>query len=286
MVVPASLAAIYIGSNHVKRLYKLQQSKTIKYQRIIESFKKASCSINLDKEIKLEGTIGKGGYAIVKRGKYRHHDEVAVKMLKPEDEELEELVSSFKNSLEKELKCLQNLHHLNIAKFYGAGHDKRTESIFLVTEIVQPGSLHDVLHELGKDVHVQREFFVPLTDRVKVNFCMGIFSALKYLRDEKLYIHWDINPNNVLVSIDGEIRLIDFGVSKNIGEKTIISQLTKAHRNEAIYTRDEERRTAHITLDDTTPLLSSTSFRKREKTCYLAPEFFQQNFAIQSDIYR
>ena len=281
--VPASLAAIYIGLHHVKRLYKLQQSKAIKYQRITDSFEKASCSINLDKEIKLEGTIGKGGYGIVKRGKYRHHADVAVKMLKPEDEDMKEVVLSFKNSLKKELECLRNLHHLNIAKFYGAGHDERTESIFLVTELVQPGSLHDVLHELGNDGHVQREFFVPLTDRVKVNFCMGICSALKYLRDEKLYIHWDLNPNNVLVSIDGEIKLIDFGVSKNIGEKPIISQLTKAHRNEAIY---KERRTAHITQDEATPLVSSTSFRKRTKNCYLAPEFFRKNFTIQSDIYR
>ena len=246
-----------------------------KKEEIIESLIKKKVHID-DDEIEEGEEVGRGGYGVVLKGTYRSHAQVAIKKMHSKMQNL--LASSFKTSLMTEVKCLQSLYHRNIVKFYGLGgiQEEGKMTLSLVTELVQPGSLSDVLHKCnqeqiqddalgvkrtaerhgvnslphwseqwlprrqvglqrksqcsqsgcsvspsGNDDGEQKKFVVPLTDKAKIDFCIGICSALRYLDDEKCWQHRDLKPDNVLVTVKGEIRLADFGVSKRLSAERL-----------------------------------------------------------------
>ena len=286
------------NKTEISQLQKTNEKEISKLQKVIQSFKDASVHIDIN-ELEFEEEIGEGGYGVVWRCKYRHHAQVALKMLKEEDVDNYINVASFNNSLLRELKCFRTIKHPNILTFYGAGHDQALGGLFLVTELVQPGSLHSVLHTTQNN-HGREELFVPLTDRVKVKFCSSICTALGYLH-KNLYLHWDLTPHNVLVAIKGEIRLGDFGVSKKARNEEVLRRLQESgtERDTREWLKDFENTgsydiiDAHAAVDgdqeERQPLIGQQSnepFKKRIINCYLAPEFFQKKITASSDIYR
>lgn len=59
-----------------------------------------------------------------------------------------------------------------------------------------------------------------LTSRYALDIIRQTASALSYLHDRGL-IHGDLKPENLLVNKQGEIKLIDFGLTRKVGEKPI-----------------------------------------------------------------
>src|SRR6266568_1726774 len=135
---------------------------------------------------------------------YLAHDpeldrKVAIKLIKSHLK-TKELLRRFRN----ERQILANLQHPNIARLFEAGANADGLPFF-VMEYVE-----------GKPIdQYANEQQLSLTDRLKLfrTVCSAITCA-----HQNLVIHRDIKPNNILVTANGEPKLLDFGIAKLLHE--------------------------------------------------------------------
>jgi serine/threonine-protein kinase len=148
---------------------------------------------------RLEAEIGRGGMAAVFSATDLELDEeVALKMFSGQlvtREWLDEAVKRFR----EELKVCRKLRHPNIIQVYDigihAGHR------YFTMELLRGKSLNTVLGE-------------PLDVRTGVDLliqaCSGLFAA-----HELGIVHRDVKPENLFVTEDGRVKVMDFGIAKS-----------------------------------------------------------------------
>eukprot|EP00002_Diphylleia_rotans_P040600 TRINITY_DN9669_c0_g1_i2.p1 TRINITY_DN9669_c0_g1~~TRINITY_DN9669_c0_g1_i2.p1 ORF type:complete len:1419 (-),score=212.66 TRINITY_DN9669_c0_g1_i2:308-4564(-) len=158
------------------------------------------------RDLIFDSIIGQGTFGEVFKGDYRGA-EVAIKRL------LEEDISS--NALEefkKEVSVIVQLRHPNIVLFMGASFQKGF--LCLVSELMQQGTLYDVLHDSKKRLSLQTKLF----------FMIEIVKGMNYLHSSNPPIlHRDLKSLNILVDDRFRLKVSDFGLSALqgavIGEK-------------------------------------------------------------------
>jgi serine/threonine protein kinase len=148
--------------------------------------------------------LGQGGMGTV----FRATDtmlgrEVALKMLHPQLT----MQPLFLDRFKKEARVLAQLLHPNIAVIYnfieqGGNH-------FMVIEYVEGTNLDDLLK---KHKALPLQFVVP----VFIQALEGLQHAHK-----KNIFHRDIKPANLMLTPDGTIKLMDFGIAKVAGEQKV-----------------------------------------------------------------
>ncbi|XP_052302402.1 MDIS1-interacting receptor like kinase 2 isoform X4 [Populus trichocarpa] len=146
--------------------------------------------------------IGRGGYGIVYRAMLPTGQVVAVKKLHPSREgELMDL-KTFRN----EIRMLIDIRHRNIVKLYG--FCSLVEHSFLVYEFIERGSLKMNLssEEQAMDLDWNR----------RLNVVKGVANALSYLHHDcsPPIIHRDISSSNVLLDLEYEAHVSDFGTAR------------------------------------------------------------------------
>jgi serine/threonine protein kinase len=99
-------------------------------------------------------------------------------------------------SIQREVRVLSSLDHVNIVKYYGTEYLDDVIRIFL--ELAPDGSIKDFLHEFG-----------GLAESIMRRYTSDIVSGLVYLHSKGI-IHRDIKSSNLLV-FNGTIKLADFG---------------------------------------------------------------------------
>ncbi len=134
---------------------------------------------------------------------------VVLKRILPSFSTDDEFVTMFLD----EARLMAALAHPNIAQVFDLG--KVEDSYYLVMEYVRGpalGGLHKAALRAGEK---------SLPEKEVLGITLGIAEALAYtheLRDELgrplNVVHRDLNPANVLVSYDGAVKLIDFGIAK------------------------------------------------------------------------
>jgi serine/threonine-protein kinase len=144
------------------------------------------------------GELGRGGMARVYRG---HHEklqrEVALKELLPEGQSDLETQSRFR----REALALAAFRHQNIVTLYDLV--EKNESLFMVLEFVDGPTLHDLIKN------------GPLPPDVAAVFGARIASALDHAHFRHI-IHRDLKPGNVMLTKSGEVKLMDFGIAKDV----------------------------------------------------------------------
>jgi serine/threonine protein kinase len=158
--------------------------------------KRKSISKGDFEEIKL---IGKGSYGKVLLVRKRSNEKLyAMKILEKGLIKLNRQEDHTKT----ERAILEKIDHPFIVKLYYAF--QTSQRLYLITEFMQGG---DYFYHLRRERRFSEE---------KTRFYMAeIVLALEYLHKNK-YIYRDLKPENVLLGLDGHIKLTDFGLSKLI----------------------------------------------------------------------
>ncbi|RDX87690.1 MDIS1-interacting receptor like kinase 2, partial [Mucuna pruriens] len=146
--------------------------------------------------------IGAGGYGSVYKAQLPSGRVVALKKL----HNLEANEPAIRRIFKNEVRMLTKIRHRNIVKLYG--FCLHNSCMFLVLEYMEMGSLYCILHN---DIEA-----VELDWTKRVNIVKGIAHSLSYLHHDckSAIIHRDVTTKNVLLNLEMEACLSDFGIAR------------------------------------------------------------------------
>lgn len=98
---------------------------------------------------------------------------------------------------ERELETLAKLKHPNILRYVASCYTE--EYFYIIMELMTGGSLTDLIRNFG-----------ALPQEAIRRYAMESLSGLDYLHRRGI-VHRDISTNNIMVTIDGECKIADFG---------------------------------------------------------------------------
>ena len=155
-------------------------------------------------QYRLLGVIGRGGMGAVYRGERLGDGSIwAVKEMRPPLEATPEEVAENRKLFTQEAAMLESLDHPNMPKIID--NFEQGGRPYLVMEYVQGKTLEDK----------QREANAPFFQRDVINWGTQVARVLHYLHTRNpAIIFRDMKPPNVMLTPDGTIKLIDFGVAR------------------------------------------------------------------------
>nr|XP_025961472.1 TRAF2 and NCK-interacting protein kinase isoform X8 [Dromaius novaehollandiae] len=148
--------------------------------------------------------VGNGTYGQVYKGRHVKTGQLAaIKVMDVTGDEEEEI--------KQEINMLKKYsHHRNIATYYGAFIKKNPpgmdDQLWLVMEFCGAGSVTDLIKNT-KGNTLKEEWIAYI--------CREILRGLSHLHQHKV-IHRDIKGQNVLLTENAEVKLVDFGVSAQL----------------------------------------------------------------------
>jgi Flp pilus assembly protein TadD/predicted Ser/Thr protein kinase len=157
--------------------------------------------------------LGAGGMGVV----YRAHDtrldrDVAIKVL-PTDRPL---TQTARRRFQREAMAASALNHPNIITIYEVNSEGNTD--FMVMEYVRGATLSSVLKNRKLELSEAIRYCIQIADALTKAHAAGI-------------VHRDLKPGNIMVTEDGLVKVLDFGLAKfNPNMATGDSELTDAER--------------------------------------------------------
>lgn len=149
-------------------------------------------------QYRLEAKLGQGGMGAVYRAyDTRLHRQVALKVLVPEH--LADPAS--KRRLLQEARAASSLNHPNIVTIHEIGSDSGMD--FLAMEWIEGQSLKEVIPARG----------LPLCNAL--DYAVQIAAGLAKAHDAGI-VHRDLKPANIMVTADGHVKLLDFGLAHRV----------------------------------------------------------------------
>ncbi len=152
------------------------------------------------------GQIGSGGMSEVYKAKdHKLNRPVAIKVLKEEFCDDDNFVSRFR----MEAQSAAGLMHPNIVNVYDV--EDEGDIHYIVMELIEGITLKDYIAKRG---HLDIKESVGIAIQVSE----GIAAA-----HEQNIIHRDIKPQNMLIALDGKVKVADFGIARPIASQTVES---------------------------------------------------------------
>jgi serine/threonine-protein kinase len=155
---------------------------------------------------RLESRLGFGGMSTVHLAfDQRLERRVAVKLLAEHLAEDPTFVSRF----QREAQAAARLVHPNVVQVFDSGLDEQTGQHFIVMEYIEGQSCAEILRDYG---------WVDVDEAVSIveQACEGLYYAHR-----NGVVHRDVKPGNLLRSLEGEVKLADFGIAKATEQSSI-----------------------------------------------------------------
>ena len=185
----------------------------------------------LGNRYELDQIIGRGGMAEVWRARdVRLERDVAVKRLRVD------LASdpTFQARFRREAQSAAGLNHPNIVAVYDTGEQmdpvSQVSVPYIVMELVEGITLREVLRG-GRKLVPERA----------LEFTAGVLDALAYSHRAGI-IHRDIKPANVMMTSNGTVKVMDFGIARAVADTSATMTQTAAVIGTAQYLSPEQAR--------------------------------------------
>ena len=150
--------------------------------------------------------IGSGGMSVVFKGRDQKLNRfVAVKVLKSEYREDKNFVRKFK----EEAQAAACLAHPNIVNVYDVGDDEGVH--YIVMELIEGITLKEYIGKKGR-----------LSIKEATSIAIQVSMGLEVAHNNDI-VHRDIKPQNFMISKDGKVKAMDFGIAKAATSETIAS---------------------------------------------------------------
>jgi len=162
---------------------------------------------------RIEAKLGEGGMGVVYRAFDTHLDRpVAIKILRADATASPER----KRRFQQEAKAASALHHPNIVHIYDISSSGGTD--YIAMEFVDGKTLDRLIGKSG----------LALSDTLK--YAIQVADALARAHAARI-VHRDLKPANIIVSEDGRVKLLDFGLAKLTAAADIDSEAGTATIN-------------------------------------------------------
>jgi eukaryotic-like serine/threonine-protein kinase len=183
----------------------------------------------LGERYEIGGVLGRGGMAEVHRGRdLRLGREVAVKVLRSDLAR----DPSFQVRFRREAQASASLNHPAIVAVYDTGEDRTTTGAtpYIVMEYIEGETLRDVLRREGR-----------LSPERAMSLCADICGALDFSHRNGI-VHRDVKPGNVMITPQGAVKVMDFGIARAVSDSAATMTSTAAVIGTAQYLSPEQAR--------------------------------------------
>src|SRR4051794_39760972 len=183
----------------------------------------------LGERYEIGGVLGRGGRAEVHRGRdLRLGREVAVKVLR---QDLARDPSS-QVRFRREAQAAASLNHPAIVAVYDTGEDRTPQGAtpYIVMEYVEGETLRDVLRREGR-----------LSPERAMSLTADICAALDFSHRNGI-VHRDVKPGNVMITPQGTVKVMDFGIARAVSDSAATMTSTAAVIGTAQYLSPEQAR--------------------------------------------
>ncbi len=137
---------------------------------------------------------------------------------------------SFQARFRREAQSAASLNHPAIVAVYDTGEDyvDGVSIPYIVMEYVDGSTLRELLHS-GRKLLPERS----------MEMCVGILQALEYSHRNGI-VHRDIKPANVMLTRTGQVKVMDFGIARAMGDSGMTMTQTAAVIGTAQYLSPEQ----------------------------------------------
>jgi RIO-like serine/threonine protein kinase len=197
----------------VKNLISKQFENSVEQSNFYES---DEFKLSLEEELKISDLIlindepKEGQTGIIYFGNQRNVGKRAIKVYK------KFLTDKNRSALLKETELIQRIDHPNIVKaiYHRTFEFKGNRILYLVEEFIDGKTIEEL-----KNINLLRE--KPISLKLKLFY--DFIGAIKYIR-EQLEVHGDIHNENVIITTDNKIKIIDPGFSEyNLDQQYVIN---------------------------------------------------------------
>lgn len=183
----------------------------------------------LGERYELGEVLGTGGMAEVRRARdIRLGREVAIKLLRPEVAENQDIVTAFR----AEAMASARLNHPGVVAVYDVGEADIAGSRrpYLVMEMIEGVPLSSLLAD-GTALTVERSI------EIAVDVCAALAHA-----HERGVVHRDVTPSNLMIMPNGAVKVTDFGIARAVTRGVDETDAGRGYGSVAFISPEQARR--------------------------------------------